>query len=652
MVLAVAACVTAWLLFYLLHRVLSSASASTTQTGSSQQHRLRVTWYGIASFSTSALNGCILRIGQRHTAALRRLYSQAPLCLLLTMTLSLALLCYNLLLHLHLHVLRPLLLPVLPFSSSSSPQPPPPLSSTNLLSLALPGINLPLSSLPTLCLAILISVTVHEAGHALAASSLSVRSRRVGVLWAALLPAAWVELEEDDFDARTAEERLRVVAAGVWHNALLAALCLVTLLSLPYLLSPAYAADTLTVTGVDGSVSPALAAAPQLQPGSRITSLDDFPVSSPSEWRQRLQSISLSPAAFPTGRCLSLSLLLETGSIQRRQEMRLQEKRGQRSWKDVAEEAEAERGRISSSSNAGSGAGQAGGAAWRLGDDPDRRLTSPSVEYDAAVLALACCIPELAHLSSLTCFRVNSSSLRAAAASSPSMLPQAAGQQALCLQAKGLIGPSSSLCDSDEQCSPSSLTGVLPPALPFPVAADATSCATAELFHPSLRLFVIGTAAASSLASGSGVGFLLFLGSPLELLYAVDCSRYSPRAWTALLSSPSTALLSCLLRLPAAVTSLLQFTLAVSLSLLALNALPVPLADGRLAIGLLAELATESETGRRRAGLLQRCLSCVDQAWWSERNVRWLQLLSTALFACNVALALVPVASSIAAAVS
>ncbi|WFC94096.1 hypothetical protein MBRA1_000726 [Malassezia brasiliensis] len=83
----------------------------------------------------------------------------------------------------------------------------------------IPGITVPLSYAIPLLLALMASQGVHEAGHALAAGLHRIKPLAMGLtLVAPLIPVAHVALPR--LEGRlTRYEQLRVISAGVWHNA-------------------------------------------------------------------------------------------------------------------------------------------------------------------------------------------------------------------------------------------------------------------------------------------------------------------------------------------------------------------------------------------------------------------------------------------------
>ncbi|KAJ2080524.1 hypothetical protein H4R24_003008 [Coemansia sp. RSA 988] len=86
----------------------------------------------------------------------------------------------------------------------------------------IPGITLPTAHLVHYVVALLLCAGVHELGHAIAAARANVHIRRVGVFLAVVWPGAFVELSRRQLDRAAVGARLRIVCAGVWHNAVMA----------------------------------------------------------------------------------------------------------------------------------------------------------------------------------------------------------------------------------------------------------------------------------------------------------------------------------------------------------------------------------------------------------------------------------------------
>ena len=96
-------------------------------------------------------------------------------------------------------------------------------ASTPDTELIVPGVNRPLSHIIHVLFAIIISVVLHEIGHALACIAEGGSINHVGVLSFAVLPGAFVSM---DLERVPNWGRVRIFCAGIWHNLLICAFCL------------------------------------------------------------------------------------------------------------------------------------------------------------------------------------------------------------------------------------------------------------------------------------------------------------------------------------------------------------------------------------------------------------------------------------------
>ncbi|KFK28661.1 hypothetical protein AALP_AA7G029200 [Arabis alpina] len=156
---------------------------------------------------------------------------------------------------------------------------------SNLLASSLFGFNpsmrLSFSSIVYVLVSTVITVSVHELGHALAAASEGIQMEYIAVFVAAVFPGGLVAFDNDVLESLPSFNALRVYCAGIWHNAVLCVLCAFGLFLLPVMLSPFYKhGESLTVVDVP-SVSPLFG---YLSPGDVIMSLDGIRVHKPSEW--------------------------------------------------------------------------------------------------------------------------------------------------------------------------------------------------------------------------------------------------------------------------------------------------------------------------------------------------------------------------------
>ncbi|KAF8602739.1 hypothetical protein BDV93DRAFT_557216 [Ceratobasidium sp. AG-I] len=85
----------------------------------------------------------------------------------------------------------------------------------------IPGVTVPLSHMPVLLMALLVSQVIHEAGHALASIPEDVPVLSVGLGLTVCLPSAFVSLGSAAFDRLSSLSRMRIATAGAYHNIVL-----------------------------------------------------------------------------------------------------------------------------------------------------------------------------------------------------------------------------------------------------------------------------------------------------------------------------------------------------------------------------------------------------------------------------------------------
>ncbi|KAI9500071.1 hypothetical protein GGI25_004154 [Coemansia spiralis] len=86
----------------------------------------------------------------------------------------------------------------------------------------IPGVTLPNGHIWYYLLSLLFCAVVHELGHAFTAARASITVHSAGLFVIGLYPGAFVDLQKTELDRRPIREQLRVVCAGVWHNAVTA----------------------------------------------------------------------------------------------------------------------------------------------------------------------------------------------------------------------------------------------------------------------------------------------------------------------------------------------------------------------------------------------------------------------------------------------
>lgn len=110
--------------------------------------------------------------------------------------------------------------------------------------------------LPYFLIAIGVAVVIHELAHAIVAlrEGISVKSWGIGIVF--LIPVAFVELKDDEFNVATHHSKLNILSAGIFANALSAIIFWVIttaiLLTTPQLLGTPV--QTVSITGIDCSI--------------------------------------------------------------------------------------------------------------------------------------------------------------------------------------------------------------------------------------------------------------------------------------------------------------------------------------------------------------------------------------------------------------
>ncbi|UYP46378.1 hypothetical protein NEF87_002663 [Candidatus Lokiarchaeum ossiferum] len=120
----------------------------------------------------------------------------------------------------------------------------------------IPGVTISLPQFQVLILPILLTMTVHEFSHAIAAENDDVNVKSAGIMGAGLffiiLYGAFVEVDEFQLYSRTfsSKTRLRVAAAGVWTNVVWAGLAFLLISSFPQIMNLSYESASFQVTAV------------------------------------------------------------------------------------------------------------------------------------------------------------------------------------------------------------------------------------------------------------------------------------------------------------------------------------------------------------------------------------------------------------------
>jgi membrane-associated protease RseP (regulator of RpoE activity) len=121
--------------------------------------------------------------------------------------------------------------------------------------LLLPGVDIPGSPIyiPIFAgiIALILLMVVHEFGHGILARAQGVRIKSIGVILLAILPGAFVELDEEDVKKAKRAVKLRIYAAGSMFNLGLAGIAWVVVIVLTTSFIPyAFEPDGLKITSV------------------------------------------------------------------------------------------------------------------------------------------------------------------------------------------------------------------------------------------------------------------------------------------------------------------------------------------------------------------------------------------------------------------
>ncbi|KAF8234469.1 hypothetical protein L208DRAFT_1393838 [Tricholoma matsutake] len=140
----------------------------------------------------------------------------------------------------------------------------------------IPGLTVPLAHLPIILIAVFFTQIVHEFGHAIAAALESVPLLFSGASFTLLIPSAFVTISATALTELTSRRRLRIIAAGPFHNILL--WCMLLTVQQTGLGSVLWAVgyrDLAAIGNIVVRVDPNSPLHPYLPPATIITKLDD-----------------------------------------------------------------------------------------------------------------------------------------------------------------------------------------------------------------------------------------------------------------------------------------------------------------------------------------------------------------------------------------
>ncbi|EKQ53713.1 MAG: putative membrane-associated Zn-dependent protease [Methanobacterium sp. Maddingley MBC34] len=147
--------------------------------------------------------------------------------------------------------------------------------------LLLPGVDIPGSPIfiPIFSgiIALILLMIVHEFGHGILARAQGVKIKSIGVILLAILPGAFVELDEEDVKKAKRSVKLRIYAAGSMFNLGLAAIAWVVVIVLTSSFIPyAFQSDGVKII----SVTPGGPSEGVLQEGMVVSSINGISVNS------------------------------------------------------------------------------------------------------------------------------------------------------------------------------------------------------------------------------------------------------------------------------------------------------------------------------------------------------------------------------------
>ena len=138
----------------------------------------------------------------------------------------------------------------------------------------LPFVNVPSTEILHYFIALVVSGGLHELGHALAALSHGCGVESMGAALMGVFPAAFVNIKPHDLDAAALLTRIKIHAAGVWHNVVLAAGVLLLLAIFPFLCVPFFVPGVYVVRST----------VPGLSAGVTVQSLNGCPIKTYDDW--------------------------------------------------------------------------------------------------------------------------------------------------------------------------------------------------------------------------------------------------------------------------------------------------------------------------------------------------------------------------------
>lgn len=169
----------------------------------------------------------------------------------------------------------------------------------------LPGVNLPLDEIGYYIGALALCSVFHEMGHAFSAVLEDVPVTGFGFYIFLVFPLAYTELSTDQLNAAKIWSKLRVLAAGVWHNIILALLAYLIFSVLGIVFMPLYSTNTAVIVTQVKKDSPLLGVR-GIAVNDVITKINKCDVRNMDNWFDCL----LETIKRPPGYCISSDFVL------------------------------------------------------------------------------------------------------------------------------------------------------------------------------------------------------------------------------------------------------------------------------------------------------------------------------------------------------
>ncbi|KAK8943384.1 hypothetical protein KSP40_PGU021667 [Platanthera guangdongensis] len=149
-------------------------------------------------------------------------------------------------------------------------------------------LNISIVDFAVMIFSTVISVIVHELGHAVAAASEGVPIEYTAIFLSVIFPGALVAFDNYQLQALPNISSLRIYCAGIWHNAVFCAVCGLALFLMPFTFHPLYIhGENVMVLGISHS-SPLSG---YLSRGDVILSIDGENIHTPHQLIEKMVAV-------------------------------------------------------------------------------------------------------------------------------------------------------------------------------------------------------------------------------------------------------------------------------------------------------------------------------------------------------------------------